>query len=233
MCFSAPVSFAASALLLPAGLYSLSLAYQQNPSYIPLAAMPLAFAIQQASEGLVWLGIGTGSYAEMNLGAFGFLAFAYWFWLFWSPWSVAQSEPHSSVQRICWSCGVLGFLYGSLLYLPLLMKPQWLSIHVVHHSIQYDTQLIFDPWFSQQFDRFLYALIILIPFALASNRSLKFFGAAIGLSAITSHWLLYQVFVSVWCFFAAILSLLIVFICQTSPTIHRQPASHSHQPGSP
>jgi hypothetical protein len=85
MCFSAPVSFAASALLLPIGFYSLRLAYQQNPDYIPLAAILIAVAIQQACEGLVWLGIETGSLPETNLGAFGFLAFAYWFWLFWSP----------------------------------------------------------------------------------------------------------------------------------------------------
>jgi hypothetical protein len=57
MCFSAPISFAASALLLPTGLSSLHTAYRHNPSDIPLASIPVAFAIQQACEGLVWLGI--------------------------------------------------------------------------------------------------------------------------------------------------------------------------------
>jgi hypothetical protein len=217
MCFSAPMSFAASALLLPAGFYALRLAYQQNTRYIPLASIPVAFAIQQACEGLVWLGLGTDSLIEMNLGAFGFLAFAYWFWLFWSPCSVALLEANPNVRSLCWGFGILGFIYGGLLYVPMLIQPQWLSVHVVHHSIQYDTRLIFDPWFSQQFDRLLYALIILIPFSLASNRSLKLFGAAIAVSAIVTHLLLYQVFVSVWCFFAAILSLWLVFICQSAP----------------
>lgn len=222
MCFSAPVSLAASSLLLPAGLYSLRLVYYQNPGYISLASIPIAFAIQQICEALVWLGIEGSSVVETNLGAFGFLAFAYWFWLFWSPWSVAQSELNSSVRRICWGFGILGFIYGGLLYFPMLIYPQWLSIHVVHHSLEYDTRLIFDPWFSQQFDRLFYAIIILVPFALASNRSLKVFGGAVCLSAITSHWLLNQVFVSVWCFFAAILSLLILFICRTASTMNLQ-----------
>lgn len=216
MCFSAPVSFAASALLLPAGFYSWRLASQHNPAYLPLASIPIAFAIQQATEGLVWLGLQTGSLTAMNLGAFGFLAFAYWFWLFWSPWSVAFSESNPVVRRVSWSLGALGLIYGALLYLPLLLQPGWLSVQVFHHSIAYETQLIFDPWLSQEVDRLLYALIILIPFALASNRSLKGFGGAIALSAIASHWLLHQVFVSTWCFFAALLSLLIVFICQSS-----------------
>lgn len=216
MCFSAPVSFAASALLLPTGIYSLQLARRQNPKYLTLASIPVAFALQQACEGLVWLGIQSGSRLETNLGAFGFLAFAYWFWLFWSPWSVAQLELNSTVQQLSWGLGVFGLIYGSLLYLPLLMQPTWLTIQVVHQSIQYNTRLIFDPWFSQEFDRLIYALIILLPLALASNRALNLLGGAVLLSAIASYWLLNEVFVSVWCFFAAILSLFILYICRMS-----------------
>lgn len=230
MCFSAPVSFAATALLLPAGLYSVRLASQQNPRYLPLAAIPIAFGIQQACEGFVWLGLETNSATEVRWGAFGFLAFAYWFWLFWAPWSVAVSEANAILRRVSWSLAVLGFTYGALLYLPLVFQPAWLAVQVFHHSIQYDTHLIFDPWLSQDIDRLIYAVIILIPFALASNPALKGFGATIALSATpcgyreacASHWLLHQVFVSVWCFFAAILSLLIVWICQSFSTVNWQ-----------
>ncbi|MBD2073583.1 hypothetical protein H6F86_06705 [Phormidium sp. FACHB-592] len=217
MCFSASVSFAASALLLPAGVYSLRLALQHNPGYLALAAIPLAFGVQQACEGLVWLGLAARSPAEVRLGAYGFLAFAYWFWLFWAPWAVAIAEANPLVRRVSWSLGVLGFAYGALLYLPLVLQPSWLTVQVVHHAIEYDTRLLFDPWFSQEVERVVYALIILIPFALASSHALKGFGATILLSAIASHWLLHQVFVSVWCFFAALLSLLLIFICQAAP----------------
>lgn len=220
MCFSAPVSFAASALLLPAGFYGLRLAAQHNPRYLPLAAIPIAFGLQQAWEGLVWLGMEAHSSIEVRLGAFGFLAFAYWFWLFWAPWSVAFSETNPILQRIGWSLGAIGCVYGALLYLPLVFQPDWLAIQIFHHSIEYNTRLIFDPWVSQEVDRLVYALIILTPFALASNPALKGFGAMIALSAIASHWLLHQVFVSVWCFFAAILSLLIVLICQFSSPVN-------------
>jgi len=222
MCFSAPVSFATSALLLPAGFYELRLASQNNPGYLPLAAIPIGFGVQQACEGLVWLGIEVGSSTQVRLGAFGFLAFAYWFWLFWAPWSVAIAELHPIVRRVAWSLGLLGFGYGALLYLPMVFQPDWLAVRVVHHSIEYKTRLIFDSWFSQEVDRLVYALIILIPFTLASNPALKRFGATIALSAIASHWLLHQVFVSVWCFFAAILSLLIVWICQSASTVKGQ-----------
>ncbi|HIK13712.1 MAG TPA: hypothetical protein IGS53_00185 [Leptolyngbyaceae cyanobacterium M33_DOE_097] len=222
MCFSASASFAASALLLPAGLYSVRLAALQNPKYIPLATIPIAFAAQQACEGLTWLGLMEGAVTVTNLGALGFLGFAYWFWLFWAPWSVAQLEPHPIIQRVSRSLSVIGLIYGSLLYLPLWIHPDWLEVDVFHHSIQYTTRLIFDLWFSQDFDRVIYALIILIPFFLASNHALRWFAGAIAVSALLSHWLLHQVFVSVWCFFAALLSGLIVLICQTTSTENSQ-----------
>jgi hypothetical protein len=222
MCFSTPVSFAACALLVSAGFYGLRVAAQNNPRYLPLAAIPVVFGIQQACEGLVWVGMETNSSTQVRWGAFGFLAFAYWFWLFWAPWSVAIAEANPTVRRVGWSLGFLGFGYGALLYLPLVFQPGWLAVQVVQHSIEYNTRLLFDPWFSQEVDRLVYALIILIPFALASNPALKGLGATIALSAITSHWLLHQVFVSVWCFFAAILSLFIVWICQSSSTVNWQ-----------
>lgn len=217
MCFSASVSFAASAVLLPTGVYALRSAYQCNPMYRSLATIPIAFALQQACEGMVWLGIQTEALVTVRFGALGFLAFAYWFWLFWSPWSVANTEPAPAIRRISWVFSLLGCFYGTLLYLPLFVQPDWLSVQVMHHSILYNTRLIFDPWVSQQFDRLIYALIILIPFALATNPALKVFGAAICFSAIAAQWLHNEVFVSVWCFFAAMLSVGILYICRTAP----------------
>jgi hypothetical protein len=61
MSFSTPVSFAASALLLPAGFYGLRVASQNNPRYLPFAVIPVAFGVQQACEGLVWLGLEANS----------------------------------------------------------------------------------------------------------------------------------------------------------------------------
>ena len=53
MCFSAPVSFAAAALLIPAGVYTLRIAWQSDRRLLGLAAFPLFFGIQQLIEGLL------------------------------------------------------------------------------------------------------------------------------------------------------------------------------------
>ena len=53
MCFSATASFSAGAVLL--GLGTLALKTASRPRELPFAAIPLLFAIQQLSEGVIWL----------------------------------------------------------------------------------------------------------------------------------------------------------------------------------
>ncbi len=53
MCFSATASFSAGAFLL--GLGTLTLKSARRPRELPFAAIPLLFAIQQLSEGVIWL----------------------------------------------------------------------------------------------------------------------------------------------------------------------------------
>ena len=51
MCFSATASFSAGAFLL--GLGTLTLKSARRPRELPFAAIPLLFAIQQLSEGVI------------------------------------------------------------------------------------------------------------------------------------------------------------------------------------
>ena len=212
MCFSATASFTASALLLPAGVYAVRYAQRHDSRAISLAGIPIAFAIQQACEGMVSLSIHDTNPAETHQAALGFLAFAYWFWLFWSPWSVAQLESQPTIRRISQIFSLLGFVYGALLYLPLVLQSNWLTVQVAHHAIQYETRLIFDKWMSQQVDRCLYALIVVTPYFIASSNLIKILGGLVLSSAIVTDWMLNDVFVSVWCFCAAIISLYIVYV---------------------
>ena len=53
MCFSATASFSAGAVLL--GVGTLTLKSARRPPELPFAAIPLLFAIQQLTEGVIWL----------------------------------------------------------------------------------------------------------------------------------------------------------------------------------
>ncbi|WP_422879841.1 DUF6629 family protein [Nodosilinea nodulosa] len=74
MCFSASVSFAASAVLIPVGVYCIRVALS-NTAYLPFAAVPLAFGIQQGFEGVIWSGIHANNAVAMHFGALAFLLF--------------------------------------------------------------------------------------------------------------------------------------------------------------
>ena len=54
MCFSAEASFAAAAVLLPAGGVAMQRAARRNLNYLPIATLPLLFGLQQFSEGTVF-----------------------------------------------------------------------------------------------------------------------------------------------------------------------------------
>ena len=53
MCFSATASFSAGAVLLGIGALTVKSSHRRRE--MPLAAIPLLFAIQQLTEGVIWL----------------------------------------------------------------------------------------------------------------------------------------------------------------------------------
>ena len=74
MCFSAEVSFTAAAILLPAGAAAVLRAYQTDRRYVPIAALPLLFGVQQALEGAVWTSAGNQHLVEQFSFAYMFFS---------------------------------------------------------------------------------------------------------------------------------------------------------------
>ncbi|HEY9646320.1 MAG TPA: DUF6629 family protein [Chroococcidiopsis sp.] len=223
MCFSASASFTASALLIPVGIYCMKTAFDKNSAYLPLAAMPLMFGIQQGCEGLVWSGINSQAHATARFGAFGFLFFSHCVWLFWTPWLALQLESDQTIQQICRIFAGVGALYGAFLYLPLLIHPDWLMVAIAHSSIDYQAKFLGDAvpivW-----SRLLYASTILVPLLISSNPNVKVFGTLITVFALLSYAAFNYAFVSVWCFFAALLSLHVVYILLKTDALLLEPA---------
>lgn len=93
MCFSANVSFTASIVLAIIGTCLLKKTKKQI--FVPLALIPWFFAIQQASEGFVWLALPEESFAR-NI----FLFFAYFVWPIWVPFSVWFAEENRKRKQI-------------------------------------------------------------------------------------------------------------------------------------
>lgn len=211
MCFSANVSFTSAVVLVPAGLYCLNRALYMSKPYWAFALLPIAFGIQQLFEGFVWRAIEFDNAGVLRLSALGFLFFSHFFWLIWIPFSCYLIENIYQRKSLFLLMAGIGAAFGALMYIPLLINPHWLEVSVVNHSLFYQTTLVYDDYISREFGIAAYTLI-LMPLLLSSDRHLWLFGVLIFLSMIMSLTIYRYAFFSVWCFFAAMISLYVYYV---------------------
>ena len=197
MCFSTEASFTAALVLGATG--GMTLKNSSFRSQFFLAAIPLLFAFQQLSEGTIWLHISQniGSNTLFINAQRTFLIFAFLVWPIWIPLSFA------AVEQVPWRRYLLylNLACGTALVLLNLSfaANQNPSVQVVNHSLQY---IGIAP--SQNL---IYPLIVLLPCFLSSLKSVWIFGIFILFAYMIADYFYETTFVSVWCFFAAIVSL--------------------------
>ncbi len=226
MCFSATACFTAAAILLPIGIYSLGKAYQANKNYLALAALPFLFGLQQIIGGGLWLAFEQSADINIEMTAKGFLFFAYFLWPFFVPLAALLVETNATRRTLFKIFSFTGFLLGASLYVPLLLYPEWLSVMTFKGSILYHPVSIYDEILPGTVERVFYAIIIAVPLLFSTVATLRFFGVLIFVSVAISALFFAYAFVSIWCFFAAILSAYIVYIIhrETSSVVILQPS---------
>ena len=207
MCFSATASFTVAALLAPVSAYSLRIAKRTGERWLPFAAYPLAFAIQQFIEGLVWLAINADNQAMLAVTSRGFLFFSHFFWPAWAPFSSYCLERKRWKKTVLLALTVFGTAFGLSVCLPALLKADWLSVAVVNGSLEYKTRLIYEGIVDRSTLRLVYAVVVVAALLLSSERLVNLFGLLIAASVIFAHDQFYYAFISVWCYFAAVLSI--------------------------
>lgn len=217
MCFSATASFVAGSALIPLGGAACLQAWKVDRRYLTLAAFPALFGIQQSIEGHLWRSFDEPSMAVSHAAAMAFLFFAYLLWLVLTPLAAFFIEDRVWLRRAFWGAAVAGGIFGLSLYLPLVFRPDWLSVELVHNSIQYDTRLIYDGVGSVTILRVVYAAVICLPLLASTARGVRTFGVLIAISVIVTFLFAVYAFTSVWCYFAALLSGYVVFLIYRLP----------------
>jgi len=209
MCFSATASFTAAAVLLPAGAYCLKVSNQIDKRYWAFAILPFMFGLQQLIEGGVWLALQQDDADMAHSLALAFLLFSHVFWLGWVAYSASLVESSVRLATLFVRMVVFGVLFGAMMYVPLLLRPEWMVVSIVNHSIHYELVFISDAYISQTVITALYAIVILLPLLLSSDRYHKRLGLLVLISGLVT-WSFYEwVFISVWCYFAALISVYI------------------------
>ena len=84
MCFSATASFVTAGVIAVIGVVSLSRA--RDPRTLPLATIPVVFAVQQGIEGLLWLNLPFAPDGSISTAlTFLYLFTAQVFWPVYAP----------------------------------------------------------------------------------------------------------------------------------------------------
>jgi hypothetical protein len=207
MCFSAEASFAVGGILVPTGVYCVQTVWTKNPRLIPIALIPLAFAVQQIAEGFVWTGLRHQDAALARSASLVFLFFALAFWPFWFAFLNAILETRPGRKRLFIGLSVLTSAWFWILFYPLLVNPEILSIESVHHSLQYRySELPVRQYIPRPALIALYILSIAVPMMLGQNVFGKFPLVFFLGSAVVAAVVFHYAFISVWCFFAAVLT---------------------------
>ncbi|MDJ0822577.1 MAG: hypothetical protein QNJ09_12320 [Paracoccaceae bacterium] len=212
MCFSATASFTLCGALVPAGVYAIARARKVNPDMLPFAIYPLAFGIQQGFEGFVWLGMNAGDAGTVAWASRGFLFFSHFFWLAWVPFSVHWFEDDPARKRLLTWLSVSGFLYGLTIFLPSFLFGGWLKVVEINYSLDYKTVLIYEDLVNRTVLQLIYAMLVVGALALSTDRRIQVFAGMVAVSLLVTYAFYAYAFISIWCFFAAILSGYLVYI---------------------
>lgn len=215
MCFSPTASFAASGLLGAVGVASV---YKTREiKALPLAAIPLIFAIQQAIEGGLWESVGKSG-ANTLLFTYIFLFFALFWWPAYAPFTMYLVEPVRWRRWLFILFGAVGLGLGGYLYWSFLFEPR--PALVVNYCIYY-------PYSVTHYilAGVLYLLVTVVAGLLSSRRSVRIFYLCAGSLAVVSLWFYFENFISVWCFFGALVSGLLYYLERLpSPKPARSPS---------
>lgn len=198
MCFSATASFVAGGSLGAAGLFTLRRA--RTAAQMPLAAIPLLFGVQQAIEGVVWL-----SFDRPVLNAFAtyaYVTFSHLLWPFFLPLAVMMIEPGRRRKKILRGFVLFGLAVSLYLLMRLLEGP--VTSVIVGASVVYQVPIPDSPLLLAT-----YLVATCVSCLFSSHRYIRTFGLALFGALAISLWMYRLSFYSVWCFFAAILSLII------------------------
>lgn len=208
MCFSATASFTAGALLL--GVGAITLKSVTRPREWLFAAIPLLFAIQQLIEGVIWLTFSADALLLNTVMTHVYSFFSHVLWPVYLPVAVLMIEPPGARRRALKALVVAGSAVGLYLLYVLVAFP--VVSRPTGQHVEYDS-----PHFFAAEVMTLYLVSTTVSSLLSTLRGVKVFGALALLSFGAAYYFYTTWFISVWCFFAALLSTAIFFYFARRP----------------
>ena len=203
MCFSPTASFTAGILLTATGCVTIS--NTPNRRSVLFASIPLLFGVQQLAEGFVWLSLlgspGADRFAWQWAHLYSLFAFALWPMLI--PLAVLLVEPAGRRRMAIAGATVAGWATGLILLYSIMTYD--LHPEIARNSIAYHFYAPGPEW-----GLWVYLGATCGACLVSSQSFVRWFGALMLAGAAVSYMLYVHTFISTWCFFAALLSMMIL-----------------------
>lgn len=168
---------------------------------MPYAAIPTIFALQQFVEGSLWLALPASSPWAGSL-TITYLMFSNIFWPIYVPLAVLMIEPNAAHRRRLLFPIAAGIGTGAFFLVAL--STNSVSAAITNSHIHYDL-----PHSHDRIAFAFYAAATCLAPLLSSHRMVKLFGVALIISMAIAYAAYAIWFASVWCYFAALLSVVV------------------------
>lgn len=210
MCFSAEASFAGGIIISAIGVVTVRKVHK--PSQILFASIPLFFGLQQIAEGLLWITLPSSEYTGLrHVSTYIFLAMAQVVWPLLIPLSVLLMEKTQTRKKYLFGLfftGLLLSLYYTVCLILFDVRPQIQGFHVYYEN---------DFPGSLRMVAFgIYLIATITPLFVSSIKRTHMLGILMTLSCLITGIFFTQYLLSVWCFFAALISAVIYWILSDS-----------------
>jgi len=201
--FFAILNFTLSGAIFVVGI--LTLRKVSTPQEVIFASLPLLFALHQFTEGFVWLGVNhliEPRALELAEGIYTF--YAQGLLQFLVPLAIWLIEPSGTRKNLIGLLMIMGGILTVYTMWGLSVEPT--SVVVQNNSLSY-----INPWTNNKWVGIPYILTTCGSLIISSSISIQLFGWLnfVGLGVVY----LYKpyAFTSIWCFYAAIISVLLYF----------------------
>ena len=202
MCFSPTASFVAVGITTAAAIACLTRV--RGWRELPLASLPLIFAVQQSVEGLLWLTLPVDPDGPVSSAlTLVFLLYATVFWPVFAPMAALLLEPEPGRRNLMAICATIGA--GLAIYF------LWSIYTYPHAAVIRGGHIAYtgEPRAPVAIG-VLYLVATAITPLLSSHRAVVLLGAIVLGGSILAFAFYWEAFASVWCFFAAAGSVVIL-----------------------
>ncbi|OBC02084.1 DUF6629 family protein [Mycobacterium sp. 852002-40037_SCH5390672] len=197
MCFSITADLVVGTALVPVAVATLR--EVKHWREMPFALLPTVFAVHQFIEAAVWPnGVVPPGMAHLATRAYVFIALPLLPVLV--PWAILMLEPRGARLRVA-PFAVLGTVVSAYLAVVVLTEP--IAVTKGPHALQYQTGVHHGYVWAV-----LYVIAVIGPALMSGYRSIVVFGLAnlVGLTVVAVLYV--HAFASLWCIYAAALSVL-------------------------